>query len=468
MNNRIETDSMGEVEVSSNNLWGAQTQRSLSNFQISDRKFPIEFIYALIEIKLAAAKVNHSLKLIDDDIYQAISKACENILKGNYKDQFPLDIYQTGSGTQTNMNVNEVISNIAIQILGGEIGSKIPVHPNDHVNRSQSSNDVFPTAMHLSTLVKINNKLIPSIDKIINSLTTKQKEFWEIIKIGRTHLQDAVPITVGQEFSGYIAQLRMARSHIINTSEQLKNLAIGGTAVGTGLNAPHDFDRLVCAELSKLTGIEFSSKENKFALIASKDSLLSVSGSLRTLAVSLMKIANDIRWMASGPRAGLGELILPANEPGSSIMPGKINPTQNEMVIQVAAQVIGNDAAISIGAQMGYMELNLMKPVIISNLLESIEILSNAMNSFATRAIDGLEVNKKRIAEIIKSSLMLVTALTKHPDIGYDLAAKIAKKAHNTGKNIRDILIEDNILPADEIDASLDLVKMLNMDRMNE
>ncbi len=463
--NRTEKDSIGEIEVDNNNLWGAQTQRSLMNFSISDRKLPLNFIHAIVEVKRSCAVSNQSFGVLDKSISDTIVKASDEILEGKFNDQFPLDVYQTGSGTQTNMNINEVISNRAIQILAGELGSKIPVHPNDHVNRGQSSNDVIPSAMHVSATVSVNRELLPALDALINELKGKQTEFWKIIKIGRTHLMDAVPLTLGQEFSGYVAQLELARSHIVETSKQLSYLAIGGTAVGTGLNAHPQLDSKVCGILTDRLGIEFSSDINKFALIASKDSMLAVSGSLRVLAVALMKIANDIRWLASGPRAGLGELILPANEPGSSIMPGKVNPTQNEMIVQVAAQVIGNDTAISTGAQNSYMELNLSKTMIISNLLESLDILSRGMNSFAEKAIKGLKANERRIDELVNSSLMLVTALTKHPKIGYDLAAKIAKKAFEENKSISDILRDDKIMTDEEIMNSLDLTDMVNLDR---
>ena len=462
---RIEKDSIGKIEVENKNLWGAQTQRSLMNFDISDRKLPINFIHAIVEVKRACAVANLSFGVLDRSISDVMVKASDEILEGRYDDQFPLDVYQTGSGTQTNMNVNEVISNRAIQILGGKLGSKIPVHPNDHVNRGQSSNDVIPTAMHVSAVVSISKNLLPALDELMQELKGKKEEFWKIIKIGRTHLMDAVPLTLGQEFSGYVAQLELARSHIVETTKQLSYLAIGGTAVGTGLNAHPQLDSKVCEILSDRLEIAFYYNVNKFALIASKDSMLAVSGSLRVLAVALMKIANDIRWLASGPRAGLGELILPANEPGSSIMPGKVNPTQNEMIVQVAAQVIGNDTAISTGAQNSYMELNLSKTMIISNLLESIDILSRGMKSFAERAIKGLRVNERRVNELVNSSLMLVTALTKHPKIGYDLAAKIAKKAHEENKSISEVLREDKILTEEEIQNSLDLTDMVNIDR---
>lgn len=462
---RIETDSMGEIGVPANSLWGAQTQRSLENFNISSRSLEGPFIQAMLEIKRACAIVNSELGVLPENITNSIIQASDELLNGEFPDQFPLDVYQTGSGTQSNMNVNEVIANRSSQILGADLGSKL-VHPNDHVNKGQSSNDIVPSAMHVSALYEITYKLIPAVDHLREVLFEKQNEFMKIVKIGRTHLQDAVPLTLGQEFSGYVAQLDLAKKHLEDSIKNLEYLAVGGTAVGTGLNAHKELGTKVCVVLSQRLNLNFRADANKFMLIAGKDGMLATSGALRVLAVSLMKISNDIRWLASGPRGGLGELILPANEPGSSIMPGKINPTQNEMMIQVAAQVLGNDTAISIGAQWGVLELNLMKPMIISNLLESIEILANGMNSFADRSIAGLIANTERIDEIVENSLMVVTALTKIPEIGYDKAAKIAKKAHKEGKTIREILLEDKILTEDQIDASLDLSKMVNLDRM--
>lgn len=457
---RIEKDTMGEIEVPKDALWGAQTQRSAENFQISDRKFTTPFIKAHVELKRACAIANKELGELDGEIANAIVQAANEILDDDkHLDQFPLDIFQTGSGTQTNMNVNEVLSNRAIQIMGGEVGSKTPVHPNDHVNKGQSSNDTIPSSMHISALNEIHNTLVPAVDKLADSLEAKQEKFKDIIKIGRTHLQDAVPLTLGQEFSGYVFQLRAAKEHIIETSKHLEQLAIGGTAVGTGLNAHLELDKKVCSILSDRLGLNFRSDGNKYALIGAKDALVAVSGALRTLAISNMKIANDIRWLASGPRCGLGELDLPANEPGSSIMPGKINPTQNEMLVQVGAQVIGNDAAVSAGGQWSYLELNLMKPMIISNVLESIKILANGMNSFADKAITGLEANEDRIAKLVEQSLMLATALT--PYVGYDKAATIAKTAFAEGKTIREILEENDYIPKDKIDEALDLSSMV-------
>lgn len=457
---RIETDSLGEVKVPSSALWGAQTQRSLVNFQISSRKFPKTFVKALTEVKRACAIANKGFNSIPENIADAIVAAADEIIdKDQHLDQFPLDIYQTGSGTQTNMNANEVLSNRAIQLLGGEVGSKIPVHPNDHVNKGQSSNDVIPTAMHVSALSEITNSLFPALELLLGIMMEKKSEFDHIIKIGRTHLQDAVPLTLGQEFSGYVSQLEIARSHLMLTSKNLEPLAIGGTAVGTGLNAHPELSKIVCQILSDRYNLDFKHDSNKFALIGSKDSLIAVSGALKTLAVVLFKIANDIRWLASGPRAGLGELMLPENEPGSSIMPGKINPTQSEMLTQVAAQVVGNDATITIGGLGSILELNLMKPVIISNILESIEILTNGMNSFSNNALKNLKANEVRIKELVDKSLMLVTALTGQ--IGYDKAAKLAKQAYNEGKTIREVVLEANLMSSDELEKALDLSKMV-------
>ncbi|OLS28940.1 MAG: Fumarate hydratase class II [Candidatus Heimdallarchaeota archaeon LC_2] len=462
---RIENDTMGEVEVPSNAIWGAQTQRSIQNFQISTRRFPKSFIIALTQVKRACAIANGELGVIERDIAEVITKAANEIINdGLHLNQFPLDIYQTGSGTQTNMNANEVLSNRAIQIMGGQIGSKTPVHPNDHVNKGQSSNDVIPTAMHLSALTEITKTLEPALEGLIISLRSKQNEFINIVKIGRTHLQDAVPLTLGQEFSAYVFQLETVKSHIKEASRYLEQLAIGGTAVGTGLNAHRDLDKKVCSILSNDTGLNFRSDGNKFALIASKDALVGVSGALKTLAITLIKIANDIRWLSSGPRCGLGEISLPENEPGSSIMPGKVNPTQNEMLIQVGAQVIGNDVAVSMGGSWGVLELNLMKPMIISNVLESIELLANGMNSFSINCISGIKANETRINNLVSQSLMLVTALTK--DIGYDKAAYIAKKAFKEGKTIRETVLNEGLIPESEIDKKLDLTKMVHLDRM--
>ncbi len=457
---RIEKDSMGEVQVPADKLWGAQTQRSLMNFSISSRKFPLPFIRALVEIKRAVAIANKELGVIDKKIADAIIQAAEEILdEEKHLDQFPLDIFQTGSGTQTNMNANEVLANRAIQILGGEVGSKNPVHPNDHVNKGQSSNDVIPTAMHVSALVEIEKRLIPSIDSLIDEFKTKSRQFMDIVKIGRTHLQDAVPLTLGQEFSGYAHQLTIAKNALMQAKELLRPVALGGTAVGTGLNAHPDMSKRAIEIISERTGVQFSDEGNKFALLAGKDGLVAVSGAMKTLAVALIKIANDIRLLASGPRCGIGEIHLPENEPGSSIMPGKVNPTQCEMMVQVGVQVIANDSAVTAGGTWGFYELNLMKPMIISNVLESIDILTRGMDSFRKKAVEGITPNKERIASLVDKSLMLATALT--PVIGYDKAAELAKKAYKEGKTIREVVREENLLSDEELEKALDLTHMV-------
>jgi len=463
---RVETDSMGEVKVPSNVLWGAQTQRSLMNFDISNRKFPIPFLRALIETKRACALANKELGVLDPKIADAIIKATETVLKDEMYDQFPLDIYQTGSGTQTNMNANEVLSNLAIKILGGEIGSKNPVHPNDHVNRGQSSNDVIPTAMYVSATSEVVHRLIPAINHMLVILESKAEEFKDVIKIGRTHLQDAVPCTLGQEFGGYAAQLKMSLTHITETYKHLMNLALGGTAVGTGLNAHPEMAEKAISILADRYEIPFSKNGNRFALLAGKDAIVATSGALKTLSVALIKIANDIRFLGSGPRVGLGELIIPANEPGSSIMPGKVNPTQAEMLVQVGAQVIGNDTAITHGGIQGYFELNLMKPMLTSNILESIDIVTRGIISFSDNCLKGLKADTNRIDSLVEKSLMLVTALTTYSKDGhipypYDKAASIAKRAFREGLTIREVLRADGILTDSEIEEALDLRRMV-------
>ena len=451
---------MGEVKVPNDKLWGAQTQRSLMNFDISSRTFPEPFIKALIEVKRAVAIANKELGQLDPQIADAIIKAATEILEENkHLDQFPLDIYQTGSGTQTNMNANEVLANRAIQLLGGVVGSKTPVYPNDHVNKGQSSNDVIPTAMHISAMVELNNRLLPELENLISTFEQKAGEFMDIIKIGRTHLQDAVPMSLGQEFSGYAYQLKIAKKAIADALELLKPLALGGTAVGTGLNAHPDMSERAIQIISERTGIQFTDDGNKFALLAGKDGLVALSGALKTLATSLLKIANDIRLLASGPRCGIGEIILPENEPGSSIMPGKVNPTQSEMMVQVCAQVIGNDLASTLGGMWGFYELNLMKPMIISNILESIDILTRGMKSFRIHAVEGIVPNVSRIQSLVEQSLMLATALT--PYIGYDKAAELAKKAYKEGKTIREVVKESNVLSDEELEKALDLTHMV-------
>jgi fumarate hydratase, class II len=434
---RSETDSFGAIDVPASAYWGAQTQRSLANFPFPiQERMPIGIIYGLAHVKRAAALVHKASGALSPEIADAIVAAADAILAGRYDDQFPLTIWQTGSGTQSNMNVNEVIAGIANEALAGTRGGKSPVHPNDHVNRAQSSNDSFPTAIHVAVVTAMTRDLMPALGRLEESMLAKSKAWHDIVKIGRTHLQDATPIRLGQEFSGYYAQLRLCR---IRTepmvSQALVRLAQGGTAVGTGINAPAGFGEAVAAEIARTTGLPFVTAPNKFEALASHDVLVDLAGRLTTLAVALTKIANDIRLLGSGPRSGLGELILPENEPGSSIMPGKVNPTQCEMLTMVAAQVIGNTQAVTIGGMQGHLELNVFKPLIGANILRSIDLLSTGMESFRVRCLDGLEPNTARIAALVDQSLMLVTALA--PEIGYDNATKIAKHAHAKGLSLR-------------------------------
>ncbi len=436
-NTRTETDSFGPIDVPAAAYWGAQTQRSIENFPFPPHeRMPIGIIYGLAHVKRASALVHKASGALTTGIADAIVAAAEAILAGRHDDQFPLTIWQTGSGTQSNMNVNEVIAGIANEALAGTRGGKHPVHPNDHVNMGQSSNDSFPTAMHVAAAVAVHRDLLPALSHLTDALAAKSAAWAGIVKIGRTHLQDATPLTLGQEFSAYVAQLVAGTNRIAGTTEHnVQKLAQGGTAVGTGLNAPAGFDVPICAEISAATGISFHPAQNKFEALASNDALVQMSGVLNTLAVSLNKIANDIRLLGSGPRSGLGELILPENEPGSSIMPGKVNPTQCEMLTMIAAQVIGNHQAVTIGGMQGHLELNVFKPLIGANVLRSIELLSIGMESFAERCVDGLQPNIDRISELVDRSLMLVTALA--PVIGYDNAAKIAKYAHVNGTTLR-------------------------------
>lgn len=432
---RIETDSIGDIDVPEDAYWGAQTQRSIENFPFPrQERMPIRLVHALATVKQAAARVN-GIHGLDPEIAGAIDQAAEEVRSGAFDTQFPLTIWQTGSGTQTNMNVNEVVAGIANEKLAGTRGGKDPVHPNDHVNRGQSSNDSFPTAMHVSAALALEVELFPALEQLHDALAEKAGIWKEIVKIGRTHLQDATPLTLGQEFSGYAAQLVDARNRIEATLPRVLKLAQGGTAVGTGLNAPDNFGEHVAREIAKITGLNFVTAPNKFAELAAHDTMVELSGALNGLAVSLTKIANDIRLLGSGPRSGLGELDLPANEPGSSIMPGKVNPTQCEMLTMVAGQVIGNHQAVTVGGLQGHLELNVFKPLIGANILRSIELLSIGMSSFAERCVDGLEANTARISELVDNSLMLVTALA--PVIGYDSASKIAKHAHATGMTLR-------------------------------
>ena len=425
---RIESDTMGKIEVPSDAYWGAQTQRSLRYFAIGDDTMPREMIRAIAILKKATAIVDKNLGKLDTKKAELIVQAADEVITGKLDEHFPLKIWQTGSGTQTNMNANEVIANRAIELAGGVLGSKDPIHPNDHVNMSQSSNDTFPTAMHIAAVEEIYHNLLPNITKLRDSLATKMKEFQEVFKIGRTHLMDAVPLTLGQEFSGYISQLDKDIERIQLSLPDLYELAIGGTAVGTGLNTHPEFAEKVAQEIAKITDLPFVSADNKFAALAAHDAVVMCSGTLKTLACSLMKIANDIRWLGSGPRCGIGELILPANEPGSSIMPGKVNPTQCEAMTMVCVQVMGYDAAISVAGSQGNFELNVFKPLLIFNLLNSIRLLSDACSSFTEHLVLGLTINQEQIADYLNNSLMLVTALNPH--IGYDKAAKVAKKAY--------------------------------------
>jgi len=431
---RIESDSMGPIEVPANVYWGAQTARSLQHFAIGTNTMPKELIYAFAILKKAAAITNEELGLLPKDKAKLIIAAAEDILAGKLDDQFPLKVWQTGSGTQTNMNVNEVISNRAIELANGKLGSKDPIHPNDHVNRSQSSNDTFPTAMHIAAADAIVRKLIPSLKELREALAKKQNEFDHIIKIGRTHLQDAVPMTMGQEFSGYVAQLDAALRDIECVLPGLYELALGGTAVGTGINTHPKFAKLAAKEIAHLTKLPFVSAPNKFAALAAHDAIVFASGALKTLACALMKIANDVRWLGSGPRSGLGELLLPANEPGSSVMPGKVNPTQCEAMTMVCVQVLGNDAAIGFAGTQGNFELNVFKPVMIHNLMHSINLLADAMHMFTLHCVNELIANEKHIRKHVDNSLMLVTALT--PKIGYDKSAEIAHKAFHDGTSL--------------------------------
>lgn len=461
---RTETDSFGPIEVPAHAYWGAQTERSRANFPFgAQERMPIAIIHALARVKKAAALVNRQHGL-DGALADAIAAAADEIVAGTLDDHFPLVIWQTGSGTQTNMNVNEVIAGRANERLTGVRGGKAPVHPNDHVNKSQSSNDSFPTAIHVAAALETHRRLLPALDRLTQALTAKAEQFGQIVKIGRTHLMDATPLTLGQEFSGYVAQLIAARARIEGAVvHNIQKLAQGGTAVGTGLNAPAGFDRAIADELSRDTGIAFEPARNKFEALASHDGAVAFSGMLNALAVALTKIANDIRLLGSGPRAGLGELLLPENEPGSSIMPGKVNPTQCEMLTMVAAQVMGNHQAITIGGLQGHLELNVFKPLIGANMLRSIDLLATGMASFAEHCIDGIEANAARISELVDRSLMLVTALA--PEIGYDNAAKIAKHAHQTGSTLRDAALALGLVDAATFDRVVRPEAMLGPDR---
>jgi fumarate hydratase class II len=453
MGTRVESDSMGTINVPSEKYYGAQTARSLANFDIGGEKMPTEIIRAFGILKKAAALANHKLGLLDETTRDLIVNAADEVIAGKLAEHFPLVVWQTGSGTQSNMNVNEVISNRAIEMAGGVMGSKKPVHPNDHVNMSQSSNDTYPTAMHIAAVEAIKNYLVERVMLLRNTLDGKSKQFMDVVKIGRTHLQDATPLTLGQEMSGWVAQLDLALKAIDVTLPQLYELALGGTAVGTGLNAHPKYAEAVAVEIAKLTGQPFVTAPNKYAVMAGHDAFVGTSGALKQLAVALMKIANDVRWLASGPRSGLGELTIPENEPGSSIMPGKVNPTQAEATTMVAVQVMGNDAAIGIAASQGNFELNVFKPVIAYNFLQSVRLLADAAKSFNDHCAVGIEPDRTRIKQLVDQSLMLVTALNRK--IGYDNAAKIAKNAHKKGTTLKESAIELGLLTAEEFDAEV-------------
>ena len=447
---RLESDSMGTIEVPSDKYWGAQTQRSLLHFNIGNDLIPLEVIRGLVIVKKASAEANYELGLLPRELCSAILGACDEILNGDYNAHFPLKVWMTGSGTQSNMNVNEVISNRANELLGGGKGTKKPVHPNDHVNMSQSSNDTFPAAMHIAAAEMLVHRLLPALRTFHAGLEAKRDAFRSIVKIGRTHLQDAVPLTLGQEFSGYASQIGTAIRRIEAVLPELYELALGGTAVGTGLNAPKGFAEKAAEKIAAHTGLPFVTAPNKFAVLAAHDAIVAVSGAVKACACAMMKIANDIRWLACGPRCGFGELILPENEPGSSIMPGKVNPTQCEAMTMVCAQIIGLDTAVSLAGSQGNFELNVFKPMMIFDLLEEIRLLADSANSFTKYALEGLQANKERIQELVGKSLMLVTALS--PAIGYDNAAKIAKHAHQTGRTLREACMELGYLSGEEFD----------------
>ena len=453
MSTRVESDTMGTIEVPADKYYGAQTARSLQNFDIGGEKMPTEIVTAFGVLKKAAALANHKLGLLDEKTRDLIVAAADEVISGKLADHFPLVVWQTGSGTQSNMNVNEVISNRAIEMAGGTMGSKKPVHPNDHVNMSQSSNDTYPTAMHIAAVEALENYLFPRVQLLRDTLAAKSEQFMDVVKIGRTHLQDATPLTLGQEISGWVAQIDYAVSAIKATLPQLKELALGGTAVGTGLNAHPDYAVTVAREIAALSGHDFVTAPNKYAVMAGHDAFVGTSGALKQLAAAFMKIANDVRWLASGPRSGLGELTIPENEPGSSIMPGKVNPTQSEAMTMVVAHVMGNDAAIGFAASQGNFELNVFKPVIAYNFLQSVRLLADSAKSFNDNCAVGIEPDRKRIKQLVDQSLMLVTALNRK--IGYDNAAKIAKTAHKNGTTLREEAIGLGLLTGEEFDAEV-------------
>ena len=456
---RQESDSLGSIEVPADKYWGAQTERSIRNFQIGAEKMPLELIHALGIVKKAAALVNCELGLQPLEKCKVIVEVCDELAKGELDDHFALVVWQTGSGTQTNMNVNEVIANRCIEKSGGVLGSKIPIHPNDDVNMSQSSNDVFPTAMHIATVTAVRKGLLPHLRLLQKGLKAKAAEFASMIKVGRTHLMDAAPVTLGQEFSGYAAQIEQAIEGVEGALKYTFELALGGTAVGTGLNAPKGYDKKVAAKISELTGEPFTTASNKFAALASNDAVVQMSGALKVVACAFMKIANDIRWLASGPRCGLGELFLPENEPGSSIMPGKVNPTQSEAMTMVAVQVMGNDASIGIAGSMGNFELNVFRPVMIYNLLQSIRLLGDVAKNFHDKCLVGIQANRERIHELLSKSLMLATAL--NPVIGYDKASKVVQKAYYDHKTLKQAAVELGFLTEKQFDEIVDPRKMV-------
>ena len=460
MNYREEQDSMGMMKVPATALWGAQTQRSLQNFKISNENMPLALIHALALVKRVTAKVNHDVGLLNKASATAIIQAADEVIEGLHEAEFPLVVWQTGSGTQTNMNMNEVLANRASELLGGKRGAARKIHPNDDVNKGQSSNDVFPTAMHVAAMQTIEHQLKPAIRALRQTLAAKVKEFSSVIKIGRTHLQDATPLTLGQEFSGYISQLDHGINHLDSSLPHLCELALGGTAVGTGLNTHIEFSARTTAELAKLTGLPFTTAPNKFEALAANDALVNAHGALKTIAASLMKIANDIRWLSSGPRCGIGELRIPENEPGSSIMPGKVNPTQSEAMIMLCCQVMGNDVAINMGGAMGNFELNVMRPLIIHNFLQSVRLLSDGVMSFNVNCAAGITANVEHINKLVSNSLMLVTALSPH--IGYDKAAEIAKKAYREGTSLKEAAIASGLVTAEQFEIWIRPEDMVN------
>ena len=453
MSIRIESDTMGTIEVPSDRYWGAQTQRSLHHFEIGTDTMPVALIKAFGILKLASALTNNDLGKLSDEKAALIERAAREVIDGTLAGEFPLRIWQTGSGTQTNMNVNEVISNRAIEMAGGEMGSKKPIHPNDDVNMSQSSNDTFPTAMHIAAVIEITDRLIPAVTRLRNALHAKAEAYVDVVKIGRTHLMDAVPLTLGQEFSGYVAQLDADLERLVQVLPGISELAVGGSAVGTGLNTHPEYAERVAAHIADLTGKPFVTAPNKFAALAAHDALVFAHGAIKTLATSLVKIADDLRWLGSGPRSGLGELMLPENEPGSSIMPGKVNPTQSEAMIMVSIQVFGNDAAISLGGSRGNLELNVCKPVIIHNFCHSIDLLTDACDRFREFCVEGLEPDYEQINAHVENSLMLVTAL--NPLIGYDKAAQVAKKAHKERLTLKQSVLALGFLTEEQFDAAI-------------